>query len=417
MFQKVPQNMLKEITDKMTLRVAKQNEVLAKQGDACDRFFLLQEGDLHRQYYDSDLGRAHDVIFAIKGKSINSMRVIGGGELPNTVTCATDSCRIFEMRRHNFLSLLRQQPDIAIGVAEGLSDEIRNGSRKYVTPFFLSKQSTDISYPAVAIAAGIESYYRSALNAMLNARLTGVKAELFPNMHIQVPVRVSYIMGFKGMRAMIEEHVDPDKFARFGPSTVGLAMALTPGIVMTPISSVLEATNAGHMNSESMATRWMRGVMPRGAREIIFGLGLNQMSDYFEERFASWLGFEHKLVCNMAGSLTAGVVSGYLSHVPHNMSTYKLLEPHRSYGDLYMNRFVKSSVPPILEAWVGSWNSASQKAIVRTLAATLFPRGLAIRTTQIVGSFIILNGTINFLSMQENEKIERATLGMSAYKH
>jgi hypothetical protein len=29
----------------------------------------------------------------------------------------------------------------------------------------------------------------------------------------------------------------------------------------------------------------------------------------------------------MAGSLVAGVCAGYLSHVPHNMSTMKLLAP------------------------------------------------------------------------------------------
>lgn len=36
------------------------------------------------------------------------------------------------------------------------------------------------------MAAAIESYYRSALNAMLNARLLGAKASYFPNMHVQV---------------------------------------------------------------------------------------------------------------------------------------------------------------------------------------------------------------------------------------
>uniref|UniRef100_A0A7S3DNI1 Cyclic nucleotide-binding domain-containing protein n=1 Tax=Entomoneis paludosa TaxID=265537 RepID=A0A7S3DNI1_9STRA len=416
MFRKVSPSLIQSITNAMSLRVVKRDEVLAAQGESCDRFFLLETGDIHRQFNDSDSGKSHDVVYAIKGKSINSMRVIGGGEHPCTVSCASDTCRLYEMRRLNFLSLLRQQPEIAIGIAEGLSDEIRNGSRKYVTPFLLQKQQTDISYPAVAIAAGIESYYRSALNALLNARLTGIKADFFPNMHIQVPTRVSYIVGFKGLRAMFEEHVNPEEFS-VGPTTVGLAMAIAPGVIMTPISSVLEASNAGHMNKEAMAKRWMRGIVPRGAREVIFGLGLNQMSDYFEERFASFYGFENKALCNMAGSLTAGVVSGYFSHVPHNLSTYKLMEPHRSYADLYMNQFVKSSVHPVLETWVRTWESQTAKTAIRTIAATIFPRGLMIRTTQIVGSFMILNGTINYLSQKEHEKALRATMGMSTYKH
>jgi hypothetical protein len=332
---------------------------------------------------------------------------MGGGEQPNTVSCATDTCRLYEMKRHNFLSLLKQQPELAVQIADGLCEEIRNGSMKYATPL-LQQRQIDVNYSAVSIAAGIESYYRSALNASLNARLTGVKGEYFPNMHIQVPTRICYIAGFKGMRAWLQDNVHPDQYS--DPTSVRLAMALSPGILITPISSILEATNAGHMNHESMATRWMRGIVPRTGQEIIFGLGLNQMSEYFEERVGSWFGFEQKVVCNMAGSLIAGVVSGYLSHVPHNLSTYKLLEPHRSYADLYMNQFVKRSVPPALDQRVVAWKSKAAQTAVRVLAASLFPRGVVIRTTQIVGSFMILNGTISYLSLKEHEKIQR-TMG------
>jgi hypothetical protein len=53
---------------------------------------------------------------------------------------------------------------------------------------------------------------------------------------------------------------------------------------MTPVSSVLEACNAGHSNPEALWKRCTRGLVPRGAREVIFGIGLNQLSDYCEER-------------------------------------------------------------------------------------------------------------------------------------
>ncbi|KAI9907849.1 hypothetical protein PsorP6_004104 [Peronosclerospora sorghi] len=53
---------------------------------------------------------------------------------------------------------------------------------------------------------------------------------------------------------------------------------------MTPVSSILEAFNAGKMNPESLSTRWIRGTATRMLREVIFGVGLNQLSDYFEER-------------------------------------------------------------------------------------------------------------------------------------
>mmetsp|Transcript_9060 Transcript_9060/g.12052 ORF Transcript_9060/g.12052 Transcript_9060/m.12052 type:complete len:443 (-) Transcript_9060:155-1483(-) len=405
-FQSIEPEFLKEISERMTARNLAKNEMLFEQGDSIKGFYLLEEGRIKRKTYDEESGRHHEVTFPLEAKSINSMRVIGGGKQPNSVKCISARCRLYEMSRHDLLSLLRQQPDIAIQIAEGLSKEVRRGTGKFVTPFLRQKQQTDINYPAVAIAAGTESYYRSALNAVLNARLTGVKSKYFPKMHIQVPTRISYITGFKGLRAAFEENVNPEEFS--SPTAVSLGMAIAPGIIMTPISGVLEATNAGHMNTESMATRWLRGAVPRGAREIIFGVGLNQMSDFFEERLTYWFNSEHKVATNMAGSIAAGVVSGYLSHVPHNMSTYKLLEPHRTYRDLYMNQFVRSSVPPALEDNIRSWSSQTSKNVVRVIAATLFPRGLLIRTTQIVGSFMILNGTINYLSLKEHEKIQRA---------
>ena len=233
------------------------------------------------------------------------------------------------------------------------------------------------------------------------------KCEIFqkvaPGMH------VAYITGFKGLRALLENHVHEG-----APGTgvaLGLAMAVAPGVLMTPISSVLEATNAGHMNKEPMHTRWLRGLAPRGAREVIFGLGLNNMTDYFEERVRSWFQLESKMACNMIGSLAAGVVSGYLSHVPHNLSTYKLMESKRSYRDLYMHRFVKSSIHPRVEDAIGAWQSTSARNVARTVLATLWPNSLLIRTTQIVGSFMILNGTINYLSILERDKIKRAVEG------
>lgn len=174
---------------------------------------------------------------------------------------------------------------------------------------------------------------------------------------------------------------------------------------MAPISSILEASNAGHMNPEPIYTRWIRGLLPRGGREVIFGIGLNQMSDYFEERLQP-IFREHPMLANAAGSLAAGVVSGYLSHVPHNLSTFKLMEPQKSYSTLF-SMFVNKSVPPVVNTLTESWPAAAQYA-TRAAFATLFPKGVVIRTAQIVGSFMILNGTINFLQMREHLKIERA---------
>jgi hypothetical protein len=49
--------------------------------------------------------------------------------------------------------------------------------------------------------------------------------------------------------------------------------------------------------------------MPRGLREIIFAIGLNQASDACEVAMPQQV--ENKQVRNMLGSMTAGVLSGY----------------------------------------------------------------------------------------------------------
>jgi hypothetical protein len=403
MLRKVPPPLLEVLVGQMKARVFQKNEIMLEQDQESDRMYMVKSGEYKRIRVNPDTGKSQTVEFAIKAHSINTMRILSGEPVFANVECISDKCKVFEIMRPNFLHALQTHPEIATRIAEGLCEDLRTGSKKFTTPLLEQQQEDLVNVPAVSIAAAIESYYRSALNAKLNARLSGVKAELFPNMHIQVPVRVSYICGFKGLRGYFDHHIDPNLYAH--PNAVRLATAVSPGIVMAPISSILEASNAGHLNKEPMTTRWMRGLVPRGLREIVFGLGLNQMSDYFEERLLPYFK-DNPMLANAAGSLTAGVVSGYCSHVPHNMSTFKLLEPQRSYFDLY-KMFVDKSVPPVVDRMVAKWPSTARSG-ARIFFATLFPRGLAIRTTQIVGSFMILNGTINFLQLREHGRIQRA---------
>lgn len=48
---------------------------------------------------------------------------------------------------------------------------------------------------------------------------------------------------------------------------------------------------------------------------------------------AAKVTFQNGFARTAAGSIIAGVVAGYLSHIPHNVSTLKLLEVRRGYGD------------------------------------------------------------------------------------
>ncbi|CAJ1959219.1 unnamed protein product [Cylindrotheca closterium] len=404
MFEKVPASGLAKLVKKMKYGVYGHNEIIQKQDEPVDRFFLLEDGDLVRTRHDPETERTHTVEFAIKSRSIGTMSVLEAAPASTTVKCVSDQCKLFEMHRNDYMRLLRRDPDLSAQIIQGLSSEVRRSSRKYQTPLLQQKQQ-EVNVTAVSIAAGIECYYRSMMNSFLNARLTGVTSELFPNMHIQVPSRIFYICGFKVLRATFDKHVSPDAYEN--PAAIRWAAALTPGIIMTPISSVLEASNAGHMNSEPMMKRWMRGVVPRAAREIVFGIGLNQLSDYFEERVEPFFP-DNAIAANAAGSLMAGTVSGYFSHVPHNLSTLKLLEPTKSYRELNA-QFIKRSVPPAVERMVAQWPPLGQ-SLARPVFAYVFPRGLLIRTAQIVGSFVILNGTINLLQLKEHEKFERKWL-------
>eukprot|EP00186_Timspurckia_oligopyrenoides_P003573 CAMPEP_0182447312 /NCGR_PEP_ID=MMETSP1172-20130603/14471_1 /TAXON_ID=708627 /ORGANISM="Timspurckia oligopyrenoides, Strain CCMP3278" /LENGTH=426 /DNA_ID=CAMNT_0024643703 /DNA_START=56 /DNA_END=1336 /DNA_ORIENTATION=- len=398
LFCRVPNPLLAELAKTMSERSYDHNELMLKQGDSSDRTLFLAEGVIKRTRVKED-GVEH----VVSDDSIvsNSMHVVPGDPVYASVKCISDNCKTYELGRDALLEHMRKSPTLSSSMVSGLSYHLRHSSRKMATPL-LEQHSKETNVPAVSIAAGIESYYRSALNAMLNQRLTGIRADLFPNMHVQVPIRVMYINGFKGLRSIIERNVQPDNYTY--PSAVRLVAAVAPGILMTPLSSVLEASNAGHKNPEPLSRRWIRGILPRGAREIIFGIGLNQLSDFFEERMSPMLS-NNQVLSNAAGSLAAGVVSGYLSHVPHNLSTFKLMEPHRNYIDLF-KMFVDKSVPASVDSAVSSWSPLARN-VTRAVFATFFPRGVVIRTVQIVGSFIILNGTINVLVRQERLKLEK----------
>lgn len=199
---------------------------------------------------------------------------------------------------------------------------------------------------------------------------------------------------------VLDREVRPEQYSH--PDFVRFATMVAPGVLMTPVSSIIEACNAGHANPEPLLRRSTRGVLPRCGREILFGVGLNQLSDYFEERARSLT--PSPVAANLAGSLTAGVIAGYLSHVPHNLSTYKLMEPAKSYGQLF-TKFVDSSVH---EAAVPSFLSGRSRAAARVGLAVLFPRGVVIRTAQIVGSFCILNAIINGMQATEQQRITTA---------
>eukprot|EP01059_Diplonema_ambulator_P020607 TRINITY_DN3444_c0_g1_i1.p1 TRINITY_DN3444_c0_g1~~TRINITY_DN3444_c0_g1_i1.p1 ORF type:complete len:301 (+),score=92.25 TRINITY_DN3444_c0_g1_i1:273-1175(+) len=241
---------------------------------------------------------------------------------------------------------------------------------------------------ATTVAATFESFYRSALNAFINRALLGQKLQrLFPDMHVQIPTRVMYINGIKQSRTWLANNVNPEEYGS-AASLVRTGVWVGPGLFMTPVSSLLEAANAGNKNPEPLLTqRWLRGVTARCVREIIFAVGVNQMSEYVEDSIPH-SAISNGLYRNTTGSLVAGVMSGYLSHVPHNMSALKLHFPKKSYGELFAE-YAKNS-----EARLPASLSPSARASLAKVFCVVCPAALVARTTQIVGTFILLNGII-----------------------
>eukprot|EP00281_Chroomonas_sp_CCMP1168_P033706 CAMPEP_0206244864 /NCGR_PEP_ID=MMETSP0047_2-20121206/18390_1 /ASSEMBLY_ACC=CAM_ASM_000192 /TAXON_ID=195065 /ORGANISM="Chroomonas mesostigmatica_cf, Strain CCMP1168" /LENGTH=430 /DNA_ID=CAMNT_0053670123 /DNA_START=122 /DNA_END=1414 /DNA_ORIENTATION=+ len=401
MFHACTKDTLLRIAKDMDKETFQKGDILLEQGWPQTKAFFIADGQIRRERVVND--QTHQVVdtfgntepdkFGNKKIAIGALHVIHAEPAFANAKC---------MSTGHMYTLPSQVIKNHLGnaitseeVVQSLAVEVRrqaNQVRWLMRTPLLEQRPKKTNVIAVTIAAAVESFYRSGLNAAMNARLSGQWGKLFPNMHIQMPARILYINGFKGLRQFLDSAVKPEDYSSPGLCRLGLSFA--PGIVMTPLSSVLEATNAGHMNPEPMSKRWMRGTVWRMVREIIFGIGLNQMSDYWEERIPASI-VESEALRNAAGSMIAGVCAGYLSHIPHNLSTLKLMTPSKSYFD-HLNSLVAQS-----EARVPTSLPPQTRRMAATVIAILFPRAVMIRTVQIVGSFTILNGTINSLKYAE----------------
>eukprot|EP00759_Apiculatamorpha_spiralis_P054568 PhF_6_TR6974/c0_g1_i1/m.10312 len=373
--------LFKGSTDEEVLAFAKhmkryecpKGTILQRENEPIEYFTVIVEGQLRRVRMIE--GVQHQITSAICSHSIGALNICEGSTAFSTAQCLTD-CIVYKISKDDFNHVLSTQPQLAAHLVTRLSRMLRRSQRFVRTPL-LEQQSAPASIPVTAFAAFVESFYRSAMNAWLNSKLIGGNvASLFPNMHIQSTVRIVYINGFKQLRTQFDR-VPTDSFAY--PDLARLLLACGPGLIMAPVSSLLEANNAGHKNPEPLIHRWRRGYIPRCGREVIFGIGLNQLTDYCEERVPRWV--TNKQARNALGSMSAGVLCAYASHIPHNLSAMKLMMPQLTYAELW-GQLVEQRQKDIPNRTLAS------------MAAVVFPRGLVIRAGQIVGSFVIINGII-----------------------
>ena len=105
---------------------------------------------------------------------------------------------------------------------------------------------------------------------------------------------------------------------------------------------------------------------------------------------------------SVLGSITAGALAGYVSHVPHNLSTLKLLKPTISYGSHFQS-LVDGTVDVRLKKQGALYQNQALRRLVGTSLVFLLPKGVMLRTAQIVGSFVIVNGTISIFEVMKVE--------------
>jgi CRP-like cAMP-binding protein len=197
---------LAEIAQNMSKNVYRKDEVLSLEGQPQKKMFVIARGSVIREKTTED-GRVHHIDTFLGGQTVGSLHVLNKDPSYATSKCTSEEVVTFELSAEKFDELFKTNPEFAWNVAYSLTHEVRRHTRQLRTPL-LEQQPKKTPIVAISVAAAVESFYRAALNSILNQKLTGVPmASLFPNMHIQVPTRIVYINGFKGIRQYLENNV------------------------------------------------------------------------------------------------------------------------------------------------------------------------------------------------------------------
>lgn len=195
----------------------------------------------------------------------------------------------------------------------------------------------DVPYATYAVGGAFDAFYRATMNTLVNNKINAANTAnaattLTPNILFQIPTRVGYILGYKYISA------------NSGVTNIYLN-SIVAGLAMTPLSSCLEAC---HVTNRNICLRAIHGYRFRCVREIMFAYGLNNPIT--------------------ASTMYTWVVAAYVSHIPHILSTMKLMNPTETYLSLFKNYIADDPLKRIL-----------------------LPKGVILRTIQIMGSYTIIN--------------------------
>jgi hypothetical protein len=352
MLAQVPENYLTELAKHARRVEYPRGALIVREGVFEDNdAIVIAEGEIRR--WAAIDGRKH-AVDTFDRNSIGMLHLYNRHAARFNAECDTPVVA-YHIDRTSFDKLLCENPEFCRCVIQAMTEYVREHCFILSTPLFDQRQPA-ASITATSLGASIDAFYRSAMNNLINERVTGVRGAFFPNMHIQIPARVIYINGLKQVRAAAQEHLHSSD------STLFRALcSFLPGVVMTPFASLLEAVNASQ-NPEPLVRRVFRGYVPRVGREIVFGLGINQLSDYCTER-SSWIPNVH--LRGAVGSISAGVLAGFFSHIPHNLSTLKLQQPNVTYAAHWEKLYGRylDYIPPTVS------NAVHRRRIAQVLCA------------------------------------------------
>jgi len=191
LFRDVEYSHLEALAQNMEKKVYKRGDILISEGEPQKKLFVIKQGEAIREKKIN--GQVHHIDTHLGGVTIGSLHVLNKDPAYATTKCLSD-VTTYEATSDILNSMFRKNPDFAEGITRSLTNEVRRYTRNFSTPLVLEHPKRT-SVLAVSVAASIESFYRAALNSLMNQHLTGIKGGgLFPNMHIQIPTRIVCIL-------------------------------------------------------------------------------------------------------------------------------------------------------------------------------------------------------------------------------
>lgn len=169
-----------KVATHMTLIEFKKGDVLINQGDKQSEAFVIVEGSVTRQRFVREQRHTIGPLgYAGSKDSIGMLHLLNQEPSYSSVIAMTNGVA-FVLPTEVLEGLLVEDHQLSNQVIQSLVVELRQQSYFERTPLFLQQgkdlQRSPLNFFAVSVAASIESFYRSGLNAILISQLTGTKA-------------------------------------------------------------------------------------------------------------------------------------------------------------------------------------------------------------------------------------------------